>query len=145
SCDHLLLGDSLGQLSGEDPLEDDVGRLAEHLRPDHREDDTDRSQQDDEDDADALRAQTADEALGRGTERHRLLGRHAGAAERATTSRSAARGRSRPSGCLGLSFGLGFVVAHAAASALSWLSTISRYSAELDSSSSWVPRPTIVP
>src|SRR5690606_27246687 len=97
-------------------------------------DDAHRAQQDHEDHAETLRTQPADEPLRGGAERHRLLDRHAGAAERSTSGATAGR---RPRGLRG--------AAHAASSALSWLSTISRYSGEESSSSAWVPRPTTAP
>src|SRR5690606_27334835 len=114
-CDELLLRHPRRELLRERALEDEVRALTENLRPQHARDNTRNGEEHDADDAEPLRAKTADEAHRGRSEIHGLLCGHACAREGPVPAR---RTRGRCGRLL-------VVLAHATSSAVSCDDTIS--------------------
>ncbi len=130
--DHLQLGHACRQALSYHSVEKDVRRVAEDLRTENGERHARGCHQHHEDDADPLRPQSSPETPDSVTEVLRSLNRHG----HPVPARSEA-----PSRCRALPRRRG---AHAACSP-SCDVTISRYSGQLDKSSSWGPIPTMRP
>ena len=127
--DDLLLGHTGRQLASDHAVEDDVGRLAQYLRANHRGDHRDGPHSDDHGEQHPFGTQHAHQPTQRGAEVDRLLG-HVLRHRSVTHSGGALSGTLRRRRLLFRAVRLGdqrFASAHAAASSmLRWDSTISR-------------------